>query len=96
MRSCWRVLLVAHVVAADAALHPAAQVQRWKQRLRGWLWNPEITPREANDIYSALLRSGHMETLAEYSDVVAALGLAVVGKVRLMFGTAWVLRASRT
>jgi len=65
---------VAHVFASDAALHPAAQVQRWKQRLRGWLWNPEITPREANDIYSALLRSGHMETLAEYSDVVAALG----------------------
>eukprot|EP00434_Breviolum_minutum_P034303 symbB.v1.2.030355.t1/scaffold3411.1/size57358/12 len=61
-------------VEAWPALHPAAQVQRWKQRLRGWLWNPELTPQEANDIYDALLQSEYMETVAECSDVVAALG----------------------
>jgi len=57
-----------------AELHPAAQVERWKWRLKGWLWNPDTRPDEAHRIAQALLKSGHLRTLAEHSDLLAGLG----------------------
>ncbi|CAE7568630.1 PTAC2 [Symbiodinium pilosum] len=61
-------------IPASTELHPAAQVQKWKLNLRGWLWNPQTQPREADRICQALLQSGHLETLPEYSDILAAVG----------------------
>ncbi|CAK9019207.1 Pentatricopeptide repeat-containing protein At2g31400, partial [Durusdinium trenchii] len=66
--------VAAAAVPSASELHPAARVQQWKQKLRGWLWNRDLAPEEARDIYRALLRSGHAITLPEYSDIIAALG----------------------
>ena len=60
--------------AETMELHPAAQVQKWKLKLIGWLWNLDTRPSEARRICNALLQSGHLETLPEYSDILAAVG----------------------
>ena len=43
----WRCFLA--LVVAEASVlpaHPAAQVQNWKRRLQGWLWNPQINQQD--------------------------------------------------